>query len=134
MRKTGLMFIACALTAALLSPQAESADRSKAALSKTTASRDVMQQGKAVYVQWCLGCHAPLTGMGGFPPAGTYRLQQRYKDAVPATLEDRVDLTPDLIRTAVRQGMPIMPPFRKTEVTDAELDAVIAYLTQKKNK
>jgi mono/diheme cytochrome c family protein len=49
-------------------------------------------------------------------------------------LEDRVDLTPEVIRTAVRHGMPIMPPFRKTEVTDAELDAVIAYLTQKKHK
>jgi hypothetical protein len=78
MRNTGVTFIACALTASLLSPQTECADRSM--------------------------------------------------------LEDRVDLTPEVIRTAVRHGMPIMPPFRKTEVTDAELDAVIAYLTQKKHK
>ena len=134
MRNTVLTLIACALTASLLGPQAESADRAKAPPPNTAAARDVMQQGKAVYGQWCLGCHAPLTSMGGFPPAGSYRLQQRYKDAKPATLEDRVDLTPEFIRTAVRQGLPIMPPFRKTEVTDAELDAVIAYLTQKKRK
>jgi mono/diheme cytochrome c family protein len=134
MRNTGVTFIACALTASLLSPQTECADRSKAALNNTTAAHDLIQQGKAVYVQWCLGCHGPLTGMGRFPSAGTYRLQQRYNDAVPAMLEDRVDLTPEVIRTAVRHGMPIMPPFRKTEVTDAELDAVIAYLTQKKHK
>ena len=72
--------------------------------------------------------------MGRFPPAGTFRLQQRYKDAKPAMLERRVDLTPALIRAVVRQGLPIMPPVRKTEVTDAELDAVIAYLTQKKGR
>jgi hypothetical protein len=70
--------------------------------------------------------------MGRFPPAGTFRLRQRYQDTKPATLEDRVDLTPDFVRTMVRQGMPIMPPLRKTEVTDAELDALIAYLTHRK--
>jgi hypothetical protein len=75
-----------------------------------------------------------MPGMGRFPPAGSFRLQQRYKDTKPARLEDRVDLTPNFISTMVRQGMPIMPPLRKTEVTDAELDAVIAYLTQRRVK
>jgi (+)-pinoresinol hydroxylase len=93
---------------------------------------DTLAQGKAVFAQWCAGCHGPLPGMGRFPPAGTYRLQQRYKDAKPAMLEDRIDLTPALIRAVVRQGLPIMPPVRKTEVTDADLNAVIAYLTQTK--
>ena len=137
MRRTFRALSACALMSSLLLPQAESADQAKAASPNMTNARDVMQQGKAVYDQWCLGCHAPMGGMSGafgFPPAGTNRLQQRYKDAVPAALEDRVDLKPDLIRTVVRQGMPIMPPLRKTEVTDAELDAVIAYLTLKKRK
>jgi cytochrome c5 len=74
---------------------------------------DKLTQGKAVFAQWCAGCHGPLPGMGRFPPAGSYRLQQRYKDTVSATLEDRIDLTPDFIRTVVRQGMPIMPPLRR---------------------
>ena len=70
--------------------------------------------------------------MGRFPPAGSYRLQQRYKDTKPALLEERSDLTPELIRAVVRHGLPIMPPLRKTEVTDADLDAVIAHLTRNK--
>jgi mono/diheme cytochrome c family protein len=88
-------------------------------------------RGKAVYDLWCLGCHAPLTGLGMFPPAGSYRLQERYKGAVPAALRDRSDLTAEFIRVTVRRGMNMMPATRKTEVTDAELDAVITYLVQK---
>jgi mono/diheme cytochrome c family protein len=30
----------------------------------------------------------------------------------------------------VRNGITVMPPFRKTEVTDAQLDAIVAYLTR----
>lgn len=77
---------------------------------------------------------AGIAGPYGFPPAGTNRLQQRYQGAIPAALEERTDLKPDLIRTVVRTGLPIMPPLRKTEVTDADLDAVIAYLTVTKHK
>ena len=131
MRNKFALVLACALVSSLSSPYAESADRAKAQSSSKSNVHDAMLQGKAVYDQWCLGCHGPMPGMGRFPPAGTYRLQQRYKDAKPAMLEDRVDLTPALIRTVVRQGLPIMPPLRKTEVTDAELDAVIAHLTHK---
>jgi len=45
-------------------------------------------------------------------------------------LAERADLTGAGIKTAVRSGMYIMPRFRKTEVSDAELDAIIAYLTR----
>jgi mono/diheme cytochrome c family protein len=93
-------------------------------------SPGTVAQGKAVFAQWCAGCHGPLPGVGRFPPAGSYRLQQRYKDTKPATLENRADLTPALIKAVVRLGLPIMPPLRKTEVNDAELDALIAYLTR----
>jgi mono/diheme cytochrome c family protein len=93
-----------------------------------------LAQGKAVFAQWCAGCHGPFPGMGRFPPAGSFRLHQRYGDTRPAALEDRIDLTADYIRTAVRVGLPIMPPLRKTEVSDAELDAVIAYLTRDRRK
>lgn len=125
-----------AFTLAVLTPGgcALSAGRPKATSSGKPVTPAVLQQGKAVYGQWCLGCHAPLPGMGMFPPAGTYRLQQRYKGRVPAVLEDRVDLTPAFIRAVVREGVSIMPPTRKTEVTDQDLDAVIAYLTQQKHK
>jgi len=96
---------------------------------RTVAAAD-LAKGKALYDLWCRDCHAPLTGVAMFPPAGSYRLQERYKGTKPAALTDRTDLDPDLIRALVRQGMTIMPPTRKTEVTDAELDAIITFLTQ----
>jgi hypothetical protein len=46
------------------------------------------------------------------------------------TIEDRTDLTPELVKVFVRQGILSMAPFRKTEITDAELDALAAYLAQ----
>jgi (+)-pinoresinol hydroxylase len=89
-------------------------------------------KGKAVFMRWCWGCHEPLPGHGIDPPAGTHTLQDRYKGALPAAIEERTDLKPDYIRTLVRHGVNIMPPLRKTEVTDQDLDDVIAYLTAPK--
>ena len=126
MRMISPALVACVLACAIQAPPARSADDARA------PSRAVLQQGKAVFDQWCMGCHGPMPGMGRFPPAGSYRLQQRYKDTKPALLEERSDLTPELIRAVVRHGLPIMPPLRKTEVTDADLDAVIAHLTRNK--
>jgi mono/diheme cytochrome c family protein len=107
----------------------------KPAVAGTPDQAAAAQQGKAVFAQWCAGCHSPMRagpirGPGSFPPAGTYLLQKRYGSSEPAALEQRTDLTPDLIRAIVRQGLTIMPPTRKSEVTDGELEAVIAYLTQ----
>ena len=48
----------------------------------------------------------------------------------PALLEDRTDLTAGPVRFFVRRGVSIMPFFRKTEVSDADLDAIAAYLTR----
>jgi mono/diheme cytochrome c family protein len=88
--------------------------------------------GKVVYDQWCVGCHGPMAAGGRFPPAGTSILQQRYQNKVPAVLEERTDLKPEFIRVVVRQGVALMPALRKTEVTDVQLDALIAYLTPPK--
>jgi mono/diheme cytochrome c family protein len=66
---------------------------------------------------------------------GTAALAAKYKGrqpAVAAVLEDRSDLTPQSIRFFVRQGVSVMAPFRKTEITDADLDALAAYLTRPK--
>jgi mono/diheme cytochrome c family protein len=45
-------------------------------------------------------------------------------------LEERRDLSPELIRAAVRNGITVMPQFRKTELSDSQLEAIIAYLTR----
>ena len=132
MRMNFPALVACALACSLAAAPAVSAEHPRATMPRAKVTQDVLQQGKSVFDQWCMGCHGPLPGMGRFPPAGSYRLQQRYKETKPALLEERDDLAPELIRVVVRHGLPIMPPLRKTEVTDAELEAVIAYLTRNK--
>lgn len=90
-----------------------------------------LRSGQAVFVQWCAGCHAPMESKMGFgPPAGTYTLGQRYKDAKPAALEQRTDLAPAYVKSMVRNGAGMMPQSRKTEITDAQLDELAAYLSK----
>jgi mono/diheme cytochrome c family protein len=87
--------------------------------------------GKAVFDQWCAGCHAPLeTKLGFGPPAGTYTLGQRYKNAKPAALEQRSDLASAYVKLMVRNGAGMMPQTRKTEISDAELEALARYLAK----
>ena len=125
----GLVVVALGILAS--GPVGAAAKGAPAATAADALAPALIQQGKAVYGQWCAGCHAPLPGFGRFPPAGTAVLQQRYKGSVAAALEDRKDLAPQFIRAVVRKGAAIMPALRKTEVTDAELDAVVAYLVRR---
>jgi mono/diheme cytochrome c family protein len=79
--------------------------------------------GKAVYDKWCTPCH----GDGPGKP-GTMVLRQRYGASLPAVLEERDDMTAEYLETFVRQGVGVMPQFRKTEITDGELRQMIDYL------
>ena len=81
------------------------------------------QRGKQVFDHICVYCHGPGVW-------GTNRLAKRY-DKDHALLESRTDLSVQAIRTIVRVGVGSMPPMRRTEVSDADLDAVAAYLTRK---
>jgi mono/diheme cytochrome c family protein len=54
----------------------------------------------------------------------------KYQGTKPAVLLDRTDLPPDIVKHFVRHGISVMPQFRKTEITDAELDALAAYLSR----
>jgi len=83
------------------------------------------ERGRQVYDKWCTPCH----GAGEGKP-GTIAAAALYKGSKPAVLAERTDLTPAGIKTAVRAGVFVMPRFRKTEVTDADLDAIAAYLTR----
>ena len=87
------------------------------------AAQEQTAMGKAVFDKWCAPCH----GDGPGKP-GTSALQALYKGTKPALLEERTDLVPQLTMTFVRTGVSIMPFFRKTEITDTELDALAAYL------
>ncbi|WP_256832240.1 cytochrome c [Pseudomonas sp. Pse1] len=86
-------------------------------------------QGKLVYEKWCAPCHS----RGEVYP-GTTALDARYKGAVPASLEDRSELSPELVKYFVRNGISVMPFFRKTEINDIELDSLARYLAEPANK
>jgi mono/diheme cytochrome c family protein len=82
--------------------------------------------GESVYKRWCVHCHS--SGRGN---PGTESLQVKYKasvPAIPAVLLERTDLSADAIKLFVRQGVLSMPPFRKTEITDAELVALSTWM------
>jgi (+)-pinoresinol hydroxylase len=102
-----------------------------AAWSRTTASPEdsgsAKERGAAVFNNWCSACHS----RGPQNAPGTASLQNKYQGSVPAALEDRRDLTPDLVKFFVRNGVAMMAPLRKTEVSDTDLDALAAYLTQR---
>ena len=81
----------------------------------------VLQKGKQVYESWCATCHGP-----NLP--GTVALQTKYNGTKPALLIERTDLLPAVTKAFVRKGVTIMPFFRKTEISDVDLDALAAYL------
>jgi mono/diheme cytochrome c family protein len=81
--------------------------------------------GQAVYEHWCAPCHAPGPGH-----PGTQSLQLKYDGKTPPVLLDRTDLSPQAVSVFVRQGVLLMAPFRKTEVSDAELAALSAFVAK----
>jgi mono/diheme cytochrome c family protein len=104
-------------------------------LAATTASAQErtaeVARGKQLYEYWCATCHGPGIGNNGskYLP-GEAALRAKYKGAVPGLLHERTDLTPEFVKLFVRQGITIMPFFRKTEISDPDLDAIAAYLTR----
>jgi mono/diheme cytochrome c family protein len=88
------------------------------------ADQTSAEQGRVVYQKWCAPCHGTGLGRPGTTAAAAHGLK-------PAVLEERQDLTPKMIETAVRKGVNFMPRFRKTEITDADLTAIVGYLVHK---
>ena len=84
-------------------------------------------RGYLDFQNYCAVCH----GKGSDRP-GTLALNAKYGGDLPALLEQRTDLEPQIVRHFVRNGFSVMPPYRKTELNDAELDAIISYLTRKR--
>lgn len=96
-----------------------------AALAPAAGAQDdeQLEKGEEVYEYWCEPCH----GDGPGHP-GTAALEVLYDGQKPALLTQRTDLVPALTRTFVRNGVSIMPFFRKTEISDEELEALARYL------
>ena len=91
--------------------------------------------GKVVFDKWCEPCHGRVAGgifggVGAHALPGTSALMVKYKGDLPAVLEDRTDLAPIYISTVVRNGLYGMPISRKTEISDVDLENIVAYLTR----
>jgi mono/diheme cytochrome c family protein len=86
---------------------------------------DAPRAADPTFEKWCSHCHR-----SGIYMAGTIGLQRKYGGSKPALLEQRDDLTVPMVKTFVRHGSNSMPPFRKTEISDAQLDALARYLAK----
>jgi (+)-pinoresinol hydroxylase len=84
--------------------------------------------GKALFDRWCAECHAPGHGYPGTQQLG------RAKGEKMAVLEQRQDLNAGLIRYVVRNGQVAMSAYRPSEISDAELDQIAAYLAPPKKR
>jgi mono/diheme cytochrome c family protein len=83
--------------------------------------------GRAVYEKWCAACHDP-----GIIHPGTHALMTKYPGGRRASgaITAWTDLPASYVAFMVRHGMSVMPPFRKTEISDTELAALAAYLAR----
>jgi len=88
------------------------------------AEESQADRGREVYQKWCAPCHGTGLGKPGTSAAAAHGVK-------PPVLEQRTDLTPKMIETAVRHGVYFMPRFRKTEISNADLAAIVDYLAHK---
>jgi (+)-pinoresinol hydroxylase len=86
------------------------------------AAKPVRTAGGKIYDKWCSDCHSTPGG------SGTMALQRKYAGSPPAILDLRNDMNADYVKLVVRQGISFMPTFRKTEISDAELELLAAYV------
>lgn len=89
--------------------------------------RPSLTRGQETFQRWCGACH----GAGPDKP-GTMALRAKYQDSRPAELLLRTDLSVPMIKLFVRRGVSVMPPFRKTEISDGELADLADYLSNPK--
>jgi (+)-pinoresinol hydroxylase len=97
----------------------------------TRASADTLAPrhapGRAIYEKWCAACHDP-----GIIHPGTHALMTKYPggNRASGSITAWTDLPATYVTFMVRHGMSVMPPFRKTEISDGELAALAAYLSR----
>jgi mono/diheme cytochrome c family protein len=93
-------------------------------LGETDAEAADVAPGKQIFQRYCAECHAPGFGHPGTQQLGWTRGESR------AVLEKRTDLQAAYVRLVVRQGLMEMPPFRPTEIDDAQLEQLANYLAK----
>src|SRR5690606_28643091 len=91
---------------------------------RSGATTPALESGKRLYARGGAPCHAADPRL-----AGTLAPQHKYGGELPAALEDRTGLTPATVAESARNGGAAMASLRKTEISDAELAAMGAYLS-----
>ena len=87
------------------------------------AETRALEGAERTWAFYCEGCHAP--GIEEHP--ATLRLSYTRGKAL-AAIQGREDLTPEYLRHVVRVGFREMVGFRKTEISDAELEELIRFI------
>jgi mono/diheme cytochrome c family protein len=118
------LHIVAALSLLLSLAAADVAISAEPAGASKSSAQDI---GQLTYEKWCAPCHAP-----GPDHPGTQALDALYRGSKPGALIERTDLTPPIVKQFVRQGVSVMPFFRKTEISDAELEALAAFLSKQR--
>lgn len=116
---------AAAQTIAPVAPQSWAIPPLVPVVDRATLADAQQARGHDVFMAHCSHCHGQGRGM-----PGTASLGVKYGDALPALLEERTDLTPELVGFFVRGGVGAMAAYRKTELSDAELADLAAYLSR----
>lgn len=80
------------------------------------------RSGEETYSLYCEGCHRP-DGEG----PGTVMLGHRFGEE-RASIRDNPTLNRAYLKQVVRYGFLEMAPFRKSEITDAELELLADYI------
>lgn len=83
---------------------------------------DQQERGKRLYYKTCIHCHAPGVW-------GTNRLSERMS-VQDAVLENRTNLPAEAVRTIIRAGIGSMPAFRRSELSDTDIQAIAAYVSR----
>jgi mono/diheme cytochrome c family protein len=105
------------------------ASAAQAAWSAAPPDAATIASGKGLFSRLCAPCHGADHSDGGRAMLpGTDALRIKYRGTLPALIEQRKDLTPEIIRTYVRKGTFSMPPFRKTEISDEQIGQIGAYI------
>jgi mono/diheme cytochrome c family protein len=110
---------------------AVAAPAAPAAAKASAADGALAADGKQLFDRHCASCHGRGIGNpGNARKPGTDALLAKYGGKLPPLLEERTDLTPALVAFYVRRGISLMAPYRKTEIDDAELAALGAWLSR----
>lgn len=64
------------------------------------------------------------------PDSTENALSVKYQGVKSGVIREWIDLTPELVRFWACNGVSVMAPFRKTEISDTELSVLARYLAQ----